>query len=55
MDSKEKTTSPNPVFCIFVLNNAVSGLVAEQIFQEAGRTADAGWGIIRAAALVLGP
>lgn len=32
------------MFFIFVLNNAVSGLIVKQILQEAGLIADAGWG-----------
>jgi hypothetical protein len=35
LDSKEKT-SFRPMFFIFVLNNAVSGVIVKQILQEAG-------------------
>ena len=38
------------MFFIFVLNNAVSGLIVKQILQEVGPRADAGWNIIKAIA-----
>ena len=38
------------MFFIFVLNNAISGLIVKQILQKAGPRADAGWDIIRATA-----